>query len=57
MDGHADRRIEREWITKRDRVDRLTEREREGERVVDRRETKKEKGERVGIAGTWEKVL
>lgn len=39
------------------RVDRLTEREREGERVVDRRETKKEKGERVGIAGTWEKVL
>lgn len=57
MDGHADRRIERGWITKRDRVDRLTEREREGERVVDRRETKEEKGERVGIAGTWEKVL
>ena len=41
MDGHADRRIEREWITKRDRVDRLTERERG-------RESSGQKGDKEG---------
>lgn len=43
MDGHADRRIERDG-SQRDRVDRLMERERE--RVVDRRKREDKGGER-----------
>lgn len=49
MDGHADRRIERDG-SQRDRVDRLMERE----RVVDRREREDKGGERRKSRDSWD---
>lgn len=48
MDGHADRRIERDG-SQRDRVDRLMEREREsGGQKEEGRQRRRKKRERVG---------
>lgn len=49
MDGHADRRIERDG-SQRDRVDRLMERE----RVVDRREREDKGEERRKSRDSWD---